>query len=573
MLFPTNMSNWIRIILSLFTVFIGGLVIWGSNRGLDLSDESFYLLGFKYAGDYSSDQVPSFFRVYDAVFGRFNLSFIGMRLLRLHLTLFASLVLATGMKRILGDRMRFQLFDLFLFAVLGSFLSYTWSPLALSYNSMSYTLIMLIAGLWLIQTTENSIKIKSFLFGIIGFFAVLLFYVKATNLLLFPVLIVFSLLEYWKSPKPRSSFLNLVFFSISASLGFLVGLALLMNDQGELIGTAYDHFQSMKLKSALDSTHTFGHLMEVYSDNMIFIWNIIKYYLIVGIIILLVLKIDKLKRKLSLILDDTERYIPLLITIIYVAIEFKSIWTIGSPYLIFTPYLLLMLLHLIYRKWSGSKSDLLLLLLFTLPIVGAFGSNNGLSAQVLFYGAFYFLFMFFVDTESPKPIRDATILLVSLMLSNQCYEGIVVKPYRQFNRISCTMQTDEENLGNLLINPELNTQIEPIRWVSDSPLQYVLTTNYEKGLIGLLNKKPFTLSWIKPYTFCEVTAESLTRLSETILIFPEDSQFQHEFAQCLSPYGIDFEQFYMKRQEFEYRLTPTKKTETMVVWIPTGFNN
>ena len=56
---------------------------------------------------------------------------------------------------------------------------------------------------------------------------------------------------------------------------------------------------------------------------MIFIWNIIKYYLIVGIIILLVLKIDKLKRKLSLILDDTERYIPLLITIIYVAIEFK----------------------------------------------------------------------------------------------------------------------------------------------------------------------------------------------------------------------------------------------------------
>ena len=185
----------------------------------------------------------------------------------------------------------------------------------------------------------------------------------------------------------------------------------------------------------------------------------------------------------------------------------------------------------------------------------------GLSAQVLFYGAFYFLFMFFVDTESPKPIRDATILLVSLMLSNQCYDGIVVKPYRQFNRISCTMQTDEENLGNLLINPELNTQIEPIRWVSDSPLQYVLTTNYEKGLIGLLNKKPFTLSWIKPYTFCEVTAESLTRLSETHLDlsrrFPISTM---NLRSVLSPYGIDFEQFYMKTTRIRNTdLHPPKK--------------
>jgi len=211
----------------LFSIFLGLLnlilivvVWWASYRGFDLSDESFYYLGYRHYANIPDLSAASFHFIYGKFFSFLDLSLAGVRLLRLFLSLLASLILYVGIKKVKSPGAWSERFILFNVILGGMLLSYTWAPMALSYNSMSTIFFACIVGFWLIGISSSP-RTKLFCWTILGGFFVLLFFIKISNLLLLPLLWLAVLYRYFKKDAHAKPTLK---SSIACTIAFVIGV-------------------------------------------------------------------------------------------------------------------------------------------------------------------------------------------------------------------------------------------------------------------------------------------------------------------------------------------------------------
>ena len=159
--------------LATFTLLSLLLILFGINRGFDISDEGLYALlavpiQENIAGIFNYDLFFKFFYKISGI----EFGLVGLRLLRLFLYLLAGAALTVFWGNLSGTK-KFSS-NHFLIATLGLFAGYGFLPQTLSYNSLT----MVLASFWLaVISTQKKNMLQYFLLGfLLSCFA----YVKIT---------------------------------------------------------------------------------------------------------------------------------------------------------------------------------------------------------------------------------------------------------------------------------------------------------------------------------------------------------------------------------------------------------
>ncbi|MBN4066178.1 hypothetical protein JYT51_02490, partial [Candidatus Amoebophilus asiaticus] len=161
-----KLNNIISVIISMFTVIALGIIVWGTNKGFDLTDEGYYMLG--YTNPYENWPKLTFFHMVGSIlFGWLDPGILGYRIIRLILTIFSSVVFASGFIKwikatgiytapfIINSR------SIYAFVLLGSLISYSIYPQTLSYNTLTLILLQLSVGLFFyaISSSDRSLSV------------------------------------------------------------------------------------------------------------------------------------------------------------------------------------------------------------------------------------------------------------------------------------------------------------------------------------------------------------------------------------------------------------------------------
>jgi len=187
-------------ILLIFPICTLLVLIWGINKGFDFTDESYYLLGYDFP---TENNTSRFFQpVTSLLFAWLNPGILGYRIIRLVLTLFASLVFANGFWRLCcATNRNVNFLTVLAITTSGSLLSYSLFPVSLSYNSWTLINMLLIAGFifnWISLVKARSSpnkKLRILLF--VGLIIGLQFFVKfsAAGAYLFSMVLLIIIIQ------------------------------------------------------------------------------------------------------------------------------------------------------------------------------------------------------------------------------------------------------------------------------------------------------------------------------------------------------------------------------------------
>ena len=90
-----NKFTFLTWVLFILTTIIGGIIIWGMNKGFDITDEGYYLLS--YQKEFVSDIDVRFHQnIVKLIFFWIDLNTINVRIIRFCLTIFSSLIFSFG---------------------------------------------------------------------------------------------------------------------------------------------------------------------------------------------------------------------------------------------------------------------------------------------------------------------------------------------------------------------------------------------------------------------------------------------------------------------------------------------
>ncbi|MDU0370364.1 hypothetical protein ACFPAF_08180 [Hymenobacter endophyticus] len=135
-----------------------GLFLWAINKGYDLTDEGFYLLGYTYPEEYSSS-FTSFNLLINKVLSPNHTSIIGYRLASLFTTITAGLLLAGGVWKWIREKYHTNSLPYWAVACLfvsGNFLQYSIFPRTIFYNNINSFCIAVFASSVLLYSAYPS---------------------------------------------------------------------------------------------------------------------------------------------------------------------------------------------------------------------------------------------------------------------------------------------------------------------------------------------------------------------------------------------------------------------------------
>ena len=141
--------------------FVIVVLLWASFRGLDGTDESYYLLGY-INGIEPANDITLFYRIYNILFGVFNFSIAESRILRIVLSIAASILLANSFLKFISIQYQREIlvagkYMTIAIVSISSLLGYVWLPQTPSYNTFSCVFLQLILALYLFgESTRNT---------------------------------------------------------------------------------------------------------------------------------------------------------------------------------------------------------------------------------------------------------------------------------------------------------------------------------------------------------------------------------------------------------------------------------
>jgi hypothetical protein len=439
--------KWISVLLAVLCVGLVGMLVWGIDKGFDLTDESCYLQCYSYPAD-SWPNVTFFHYLLAKLFSGLDPGVIFYRALRLALTLVSAFVFSIGLWR----WMRASLSEvhgsfamLFLFIMLGSLLSYSVFPQALSYNSLTLVLVQLAAGimLYLLSIKGRLRTIHFFLVFIAGILAGLLFFVKSSSSVLLAgvmILMLFASLGF------RQAGIG-VFFILS---GIGAGGAIYFSSVPD-VQNWISNFKSVIFNLP---GHSVSELLTIYWEDLLFTFeHSILSYIAVPVLFMLAFSLRNNWKSAGslwrLMLMSALLVLAFLLWKKINGVElYKSGYTNGyrAGCLYFLLMFSLLCLSAVYlfrnRAGIGALSAAqrragasVLLFLLLLPLISAAGTSNYLSVQVVQYLYAWFGLVFFIMQAVLLPsgfrvLALGSVIFLAGLASYQAFYGYVVSPYR-----------------------------------------------------------------------------------------------------------------------------------------------
>ena len=563
-------------ILTFLNSFLVLVIIWFCYHGFEMSDESYYYSGYLYFNNIPDLSGASFHLVFSRFFSLYNFTLPEVRLLRLFLSILASGVLFMGLNRIIINKNTTEKIILFNVVLSGILLSYSWAPLGLSYNSMSSLLISLIIGFWLLNMTGNKLYSNVAYTIIIGILSALLFFIKITNILLLPIILIATI--YWLSKKEFLKFNKIkyiVIYGTAFFVGVVASMAFISQKVSLIISTLSNHIAISFGIIDNDSSYSMGSLLYTYLNNATKVFFELMFPLL-----LLFISFFTLKRILSKIkAEEKSRYLTLfktisaLILIVIVFINHYWIGGTGSENKILNSYIFIGIAVFLNQLLENKKIDFILLLgLLSVQISGAVGTNNGLSAQLVFYGGFVFLVIYlFVYSTRNMWYKYSVLSIIVLLSTSQIISATVFYPYRQAALTDCDYKLEGVSaLDGLIVDKVTYKLREELAFLEKIEAKYVFAYSHQRGMALLANKIPYSLSWFNETSIklmCSTINKSKIEPEEIIFLLPSEISLKDEVIKCLENSEIFFNNNYSIVKQIKYYDEAKKKELTLNVYL------
>lgn len=554
-------SHSIPIIL-LFCLLTGLVIFlfWSARLGLDLTDESYFLLGYNYPERVNTLE-RGFHQLYSGLCFFFDHTAYHDRIARIVLTLASSLIFAwglnTNLSHYLGKAFSKQNKVLLTLTIcFGAFLSYSRGTQTISYNSLSLIFSLLFLGSTLLfMRSKSTLRILYLVLMGIG---------------------LFSLARIKFSIPPLITIVVLPL--ILSSIGFkrLIGLVTPIVSIS-FIAIAYVHFGSFEsifdwIQSVVHSAqhpnaaHGSDVLKKVYQKDFTRMIDdvFVKYwwYFTIPFIAHGYNRLNPLKHKVNVILVG--------ISILSVLVLIDNMYLGGTPNResLVTPYYLLLvfvLIHLILSRLTNQRGEVpnrekpFVYLLFTLaviPFIISIGTNNGIFSHITISLVFWFVLVAVIVLVSEKSDHRNVILSViaiflAALTSGQVYSAVHDFPYRLNHDL------EKQNYSLKTINPKEDVFVDEETFNTISDLQKILSTKtkfsfgdpvytfrHQTGFTYALGGVPPTVYWYYEKdveSICnQLKRTDLHELESMIYIIPKSLKSTFEkVIECDLPYKIE----------------------------------
>lgn len=443
-------------IISIFTAFVSlallAIIIWGTNKGFDLTDEGLYLLKYQNHQECFA-YFSQFHIIVRKLFGWMGPTILNLRIARLILTITSTYIMTYGLVRWLKTFYKIKTETktgllVFSITLIGSFLSYTFGAQSLSYNHLISFCLLFSTGLVFIALSRHQATgVKFLLYFMAGLFAGIAVFIKITSALPFILIITVYIYLHHKKIKGKGTAISI------ASL--YAGIAAFILFYFFSISSLADYLQNFgeitKTSTREASDHTLGFYIK---DTALTLLKIIEYGVFAFITLSFfhrlqnVLKEMKMKQfnpfSARFILNSFS--LPVLIVMAYLLYDKLLYLHFAGPYLlifIFAPCI--MLFNYLKKKvrqfpsfhfWSTA------ILLFVIPFIGAFGSNNGLIINSIYFTGFWFaaLLLFYYEQLISRQSLLTIVFILTILCLMAFPKNYIREPYRQ---LALTKQTEQ----------------------------------------------------------------------------------------------------------------------------------
>ena len=422
-----------NIILGSITIIIVGFLFYINRYGLDLSDESFYAIGYAFK---TEPVVAStkFHMLYNKTFGFLNLSLIQIRDVRLVAHLISSILLTKGIidfLKIPKKHVHHQI-SVALFITIGALVSYDFGPLTFSYNTISTVSLTSIAGIWLMLAAKTNWSVKSGILATgLGFLLGIAFYNKFSNAILLAIVLpIGDMVNQYISTSNlnlKMLFKQWLFYIV----GFGISILWFTNYKLGIIESLRSFYLS--ITEGAGDNYLLEKLIDNYIENLgLLNENTWEFYVPIVVIILIARVLQKLVNKN--LLDFLLALITTCICLYFVLENDSYIGGLYRKYSIFEIYYIIYVAFLVYwiafSKFS-SKQLAFILLFFAFPFIGSVGTTNGFTAQFLFYMSFVFASIHLFLLKGSLFLNTVVKCGLSIIVLFQLYYGTVEYNYRQ----------------------------------------------------------------------------------------------------------------------------------------------
>ncbi|MEX2597060.1 MAG: hypothetical protein WEC59_09060 [Salibacteraceae bacterium] len=527
------------------------------NKGLDLTDESYYLMGYRYP-ELSMNGGLKFQLFYSTLFSFVEHNAISTRLIRLILTLFSSFVFSQGLLQFLKSRnvpksSFFSAFSVHFFIGIGSLLTYSFAPQSISYNSLSLIFGLFALGFFLMHLTSNRTQKRILYSSLVGAAGFCLALVKFTiPALLFTLLGIVALTLAKRSKKNRTTALFSQFFlPIFISFAFF-SLLFFKNIEG-VIGWINEIFVTIKTPS---KSHSIDTILSGYQSDIkdIFIAIGVNYIWLFALAFLAPLIHQKVEKK------GFNQTPLLLFMVVLGVIIFDRLYMGGTIHksTFMHPYFLLMTTFLCYAGGSAlikngeiikdESITIIALLLFIMPFLLSFGTNNDLFVHIIIFLSFWFAgLMALAHVISPKhsvsKLINLTVISFAVVACAQTVMAVVFFPYR----LSGTLLHQTHSLSEISDHETVKVDeatfntLKSIKGVLTEKTQFdvdktLFVFRHQTGIAYALNATTPTVFWYAetdiPKICSQINKAQDERLREMIFIIPKSIDLFNEVKNC-----------------------------------------
>lgn len=544
--------NFLSYYLILLLIIELTLFIWVLNRGFDFSDEAFGFLGLRnpegihHAGTYYAV-------LFNRFFGWVNITIVNVRIIRLVLLLATGSAFASGLIAWLGRKSQLdqtQKLNLFVFIILASLLINANGSQSLTYNIASTYLLQCIVGmvLYVFQREYQINKVDIFFYGFTGALLFALFAVKAPSSILLTGAVWLALVIDKRNIRATLLYSGVMF------AGALVMAVLVF--RGSLISWLIDYYETLTILGDTTGSSSFSR----YADDVEYVTTslLIAHSTILLATVALLLIDSRLQNKILRIISA------ILFTGLFAYVSYdKSFYlggvkyyytinflTIMALFVLFTSRAVLLVIDLFQHKRMNLPGFVMALFLFAIPFVGAVGTGNLLSIQIIWYTSFLYGAIYLLLYLYGPYYLSFFMVFLSLNAMAQSISGLIYYPYR-INSLIEETQPLSSKIGaeNILVNASLKQSVDSAynilhakaRFVEGDP---IFAFSPEYGLIYLMRGTLPGWTWYneKPTRINLVTLKDvqLNNMDRMIFILPSDYELDSAYRACFKERKIDF---------------------------------
>jgi hypothetical protein len=614
--FTNYFFKFFNTILWLIYICLISIIVWGINKGFDLTDEGFFaLLTIQNQEDFF--KIIPIFKIIGKITTVFNPGIIFWRISRITLLTLSSFIfcfcLINWIKSTIKVPTSIQLSVFYPICGIASLMNYSSGFQGLSYNSLSLIIVQIIVGLYLYYIShdpniENNYAKRSLLFLTIGFFIGWLTTIKFTTAILLIsaiIFITFCILVLIQK-KSFNDFTNQILLLIS---GFLLSMIIVSILYQSPLTIIMDTLNKQKLIVGHDPSDLLKMYVKDFKNDFLFQFIFNKPIVIISPFVMLIF----FRNKINILFIITTICVCLLIT--QYTINHEHFYKVTAEYhnntndlyrilvSIFIIFFVIVFIDRHSRKiiLPFIENVFFLIVIMTLflflPFACSFGTNVSLSihiTQFIFFGIVMIcisILLISITNQYSLFIFPIGVTLLMINAASQIISGFIISPFR-LNR---PLTEQQYNIPTLTNNNQVLFDVETKKFITG--VMHTFEKNHIKVneqpvlifdypglvyLLGALSPGKAGYSGGGYENVCSANclvfnSSRMRNINKTVFLFGNWCPPPEEFVNCVKQKGINFKENYMIIDSIDIpeklRTDDKKGIGKMFFYLPKNKNN